>query len=170
MFECTEFQIESTSDKIIYNIIVGYFIPTRKYICDLFIKNDLLMQCCISNKHDPYFSYSKDIDLRKPANLFFTCLNDLGFPTKPTYKVNYRVLSKHLYPLLELLFSSQNHIFKMTIKEEKYYYYIRVGGKLFDGCLELFLHKGDEVGSLSQVYAEPECGYDAFYKEVNLLI
>jgi hypothetical protein len=51
------------------------------------------------------------------------------------------------------------HVYRITIKESTYHYYVTIGGK-FHKCVELFIYKEGE-STLSQVYSEPECTVDS---------
>ncbi len=62
-----------------------------------------------------------------------------------------------------LIFSTLTYSFRVTIKEEMYHYAIKIGGKEFMGCVELFIDKPEhpfyKASKLAQVYSEPECWY-----------
>jgi hypothetical protein len=56
-----------------------------------------------------------------------------------------------------LVFQAENNTYISTIKERHYGYYVTIGGKTFDGCIEILIKNNDS--SIAQIYSEPECGY-----------
>ena len=59
-----------------------------------------------------------------------------------------------------IIFSTNTYTFRAVIKDQPYHYSIKIGGKEFVGCVELFIAKQNkQLPKLAQVYSEPECWY-----------
>lgn len=63
-----------------------------------------------------------------------------------------------------ILFSTHVHTFRAQVVEEPYHYSVKIGGKEFVGCVELFVYKPESpfgtASRLAQIYSEPECWYN----------
>jgi hypothetical protein len=57
-----------------------------------------------------------------------------------------------------IIFSTNTYTFRAQIKEQPYHYSIKIGGKEFMGCVEIFIDKlNKNPPKLAQIYSEPEC-------------
>lgn len=80
----------------------------------------------------------------------------------PTNLVHVDFTHTHTQPPSDyIVFSTHTHSFRMYIKENPFNYSIRIGGKEFTGCMEIFIDKPDPsdytLPKLQQVQSEPEC-------------
>ena len=79
------------------------------------------------------------------------------FPTAPTL---YFEKTKTDNYENTIIYSTNTYTFRATIKEELYHYYVKIGGKDFVGCIELFIYKQESESKLAQIYSEPECWHN----------
>jgi hypothetical protein len=98
-------------------------------------------------------SYSSKPELHNLINILYGFLDN---------KIIFEKKEKNVYNDY-IIFSTNTHTFRAIIKEEPYHYSIKIGGKDFTGCLEIFVDKPShpyyKPPKLVQVYSEPECWY-----------
>jgi len=164
MFKGTSYKI--LSDTLEYDVTILYFSITKTFIID--IKNGAeIIQCSIQYNNTPYISYitQETPFLRNMASILETFIIEkkvVGYTR--IYSIPYQILQyKNFKYNSPLYFRSQKHIFQAQIKDEKYHISVKVGGKTFEGCVEIMIHKGseDKDALIAQIYSEPECAMDS---------
>jgi hypothetical protein len=150
--ECTHYTCNYSGNTYdLYNITFKF---SQKVKCiSVNDKNDKIQVFVYSPENTIIDSYTSRSGLNTLVNIIYTFLdNILLFEKKETKLYNeYIVFSTHVYT------------FRAIIKEEPFHYSIKVGGKDFTGCLEIFVDKPShpyyKSPKLVQVYSEPECWY-----------
>jgi hypothetical protein len=116
-------------------------------------KNDKMQVFIYSPENKIINSYSSKPNLYNLKNIIDAFLdNTYIFEKKET-----KIYNEYI------VFSTHTYTFRAIIKEEPYHYSIKIGGKDFTGCLEIFIDKPShpyyKPPKLVQVYSEPECWY-----------
>lgn len=98
--------------------------------------------------------------------VLYSFLTQIGYPLPHLIINNIPVIQYHkVYEEHKdiITFSTATYSFDAQIKEEPFHYAVKIGGKEFMGCIELFVNKPEhpyyKSPKLAQVYSEPECWY-----------
>jgi hypothetical protein len=164
LFQGTSYVIETpelnnTKLTILFFSLTRVFIITGQH-------NHHILQYTLYPSKSLILSYATENtqELVSLHSLYLQILINKGMldPISTIPTVHYTILSTKNGVLESPFFiQSANHIFQVTLKQEPYHTFVKVGGKTFEGCIELFL-KQDDVSTIAQLYSEPECGYDSF--------
>ena len=158
-----------------FDIYTLNFKPTGKLIVDVCTGTDpgVLLQCVV-DPHSAYISNTgSDTGTHVAAmNVLCTFLRRIKYPV-PVLDytlIPITVLTTLPYSLKNpLFFKSHKHIFRAIITESSTHYFLKIGGKTFDGCMELFIYKSDDPSVVSQIYSEKECGWDSFLESGEIV-
>lgn len=164
LFQGTTYVLE-TPEVNRANLTILFFSPTRIFIITG-QEGAHSLQYTLYPTKDLILSYATEAtpELVSLQTLCLQFLIDKGMidPISTLSAVSYTILSTKNGVLdSPFLIQSTNHIFQVTLKQEPYHTFVKVGGKTFEGCIELFL-KQEDVSTIAQIYSEPECGYDSF--------
>jgi hypothetical protein len=111
--------------------------------------------------------------------VLYSFLNYNQYPL-PDFKLNYipsLKFQKNKSQVFKntILFSTNLHTFYISINDEPDYYFVKIGGKEFIGCMEIFINKPSSRyynnPKIAQIYSEPECWYQLGKKgdTINLI-
>jgi hypothetical protein len=146
-----------TSNKYIINDVQINISPVVRIISLLFMNNSHI-QIVIRNANTiiSFTSADKTVDMIRTLHAFLL-FKKYNIPPEliPFGTITTQFTAFDTYSVEHLVVSTLLHNFRVYIKQEQYYYYIYVGGKEFQKCVEIFINK--ENGKLCQIYSEPEC-------------
>ena len=172
MFKSKKYILQ-TKDKL-FEICILLFIPRNKYILDISYEkgNNILVQCVSDNKLS-YVSYVTDNsdETLSAANVLFNFMqnNNLLIPVILEKIVEYTVNIEEEFTLVHpIQYKTNRHIFLATIKENKESFYVKIGGVVFSGCMEIFIYE-NSISKLTQVFSEPECDVKFSEYEFNAI-
>jgi hypothetical protein len=166
MFRSKKYILQ-TKDKL-FEICILLFIPKNKYILDISYEkgNTILVQCVSDNKLS-YVSYITDNsdETLNAANVLFNFMqnNNLLIPVTLEKLIDYTINKEEEFTLVKpIQFNTNKHVFIAIIKENKESFFVKIGGLVFSGCMDIFIYK-NRTAHVSQIYSEPEC--DAKFRE-----
>lgn len=165
MFDITEFFFLHESSTFKCTIIHAIFV--HKYMAMITSHNVLVYIVFSENETDKDNVFQMTFRttptvLHNAKVLLFSALSHFRIDT-PFYKNQIVSIIPQQIQRKESNFiymRTQTHAYRVTIKEGTYYYYVTVGGNIFQKCIELFIYK-EGASTLSQIYSEPECTIDS---------
>ena len=159
----------------VFDIYTLNFKPTEKLIVDVCTgtESEVLLQCIVSSDSAYISNTGADATANRAAmNILCTFLYRIKHPVPVSdyISVPITILATLPYSLKNpLLFKSQKHIFRAVITESPYDYFIKIGGKTFAGCMEIFIRKSGTPSHIAQIYSEKECGWDSFLESGEIV-
>jgi len=159
MFRKITYGIESNKKN--YEITILGIIKESRIVADISYTNIIEAQLVITSDKS-YISYTRNNSKTNYyLSILFSFLRDQSYSV-PSYfdtyiQYNIRYVTERKIQN-RIIFKSEKNTFIATIQDRRYGYYVRIGGKTFDGCLEIFIN--NEETKIAQIYSEPECGFD----------
>jgi hypothetical protein len=159
----------------VFDIYTLIFNPTGKLIVDVCTgkEPEVLLQCVVGSDSAYISNTGGDAEPQRAAmNILCTFLHRIKHPVPVSdyTHVSITILAATPYSLkTPLLFKSQKHIFRAIITESPYNYFIKIGGKTFAGCMEIFIRKSNDPSLVAQIYSEKECGWDSFLESGEIV-